>query len=182
MVFSHLEVMAASYSGRMLRSAGLRWAGLGARLVVGIVWLWAGLLKVSDPQSSVTAVRAYQLLPSSVADVVGRALPMVEVIVGACLVLGLLTRLAGGVSALLQLAFIVGIVSVWARGIAIDCGCFGSGGYDPNAASHYPWEVARDVGLLVLSLYVAWLPRTPLALDYVLFPSTKERSDVEAAA
>jgi uncharacterized membrane protein YphA (DoxX/SURF4 family) len=166
----------------MLRSAGLRWAGLGARLVVGVVWLWAGLLKVSDPQSSVTAVRAYQLLPSSIADDVGRALPMVEVIVGACLVLGLLTRLAGGVSALLQLAFIVGIVSVWARGIAIDCGCFGSGGYDPNAVSHYPWEVARDAGLLVLSLYVAWLRRTPLALDNVLFPGTKERLDVEAAA
>jgi uncharacterized membrane protein YphA (DoxX/SURF4 family) len=166
----------------MLRSTGLRWAGLGARLLVGGVWLWAGLLKVSDPESSVTSVRAYQLLPSSAADGLGRALPMVEVIVGACLVLGLLTRLAGGVSAVLQVAFIIGIASVWARGISINCGCFGNGGYDPNAASHYPWEIARDVGLLILSLYVAWLRRTPLALDNVLFPSTKERSDVEATA
>ena len=182
MVFSHAEVMAAPYSCWMLLSAGLRWAGLGARLVVGVVWLWAGLLKVSDPESSVTAVRAYQLLPTPVADVAGRALPMVEVLVGACLVLGLLTRFAGGVSALLQAAFVVGIASVWARGISISCGCFGNGGYDPNAASHYPWEIARDVGLLALSVYVAWLRRTPLALDNVLFPSTKERLDVEAAA
>ena len=182
MAFSHPGVMAATYSGRVLRSAGLRWAGLAARLVVGIVWLWAGLLKVTDPESSVTAVRAYQLLPPSAADVVGRALPMVEVLVGACLVLGLLTRVSGVVSAVLQAAFIVGIASVWARGISINCGCFGNGGYDPNAASHYPWEIARDVCLLALSVFVAWLPRTPFALDNVLFASTKERLDVEATA
>ncbi len=182
MAFSHPGVMAATYSGGVLRSAGLRWAGLAARLVVGLVWIWAGLLKVGDPASSVTAVRAYQLLPPSTAEVVGRALPMVEVIVGACLVLGLLTRVSGVVSALLQAAFIIGIASVWARGISINCGCFGNGGYDPHAASHYPWEIARDVCLLALSLFVAWLPGTALALDNVLFPSTKERLDVEAAA
>ncbi len=160
----------------------LRWAGLAARLVVGGVWLWAGLLKLSDPASSVTAVRAYQLLPPSAADLVGRALPMVEVIVGGCLVLGLLTRVSGVVSAVLQLAFIVGIGSVWARGISISCGCFGTGGYDPHAVSKYPWEIARDVVLLALSVFVVSQRRTPWALDNVLFPSTEERTDVEAAA
>ncbi len=45
------------------------------------------------------------------------------------------------------MAFIIGIASVWARGITIDCGCFGGGGYDADAASQYPWEIARDVGL-----------------------------------
>ena len=94
----------------------LRWVGLVARLVVGGVWLWAGLLKVTEPESSVTAVRGYQLLAPSVADVVGRVLPMTEVVLGACLILGLLTRFAGALSALLQLAFIIGIASVWARG------------------------------------------------------------------
>ena len=166
----------------MVARAGVRWAGLVARLVVGGVWLWAGLLKLSDPEASVTAVRAYQLLPTSVVDPVGRALPMVEVLVGACLVLGLLTRPVGTVSALLQLAFVVGIGSVWARGISISCGCFGDGGYDPHAAGHYPWEIARDLGLLAMSVFVAWVRRTPFALDNVVFPPLEERTDVEAAA
>jgi uncharacterized membrane protein YphA (DoxX/SURF4 family) len=166
----------------MLRWTGLPWAGLAARLVVGGVWVWAGLLKLPDPDSSVTAVRAYQLLPTSLADGVGRALPMVEVILGACLLLGLLTRVAGVVSAVLQAAFVVGIASVWARGISINCGCFGDGGYNPHASSAYPWEIARDVGLFALSLLVAWLRRTPVALDNVIFPTLDERSDVEAAA
>ena len=72
--------------------------------------------------------------------------------------LGLLTRGAAVVSALLFVAFIVGIASAWARGIEIECGCFGGGGADAGASSTYPWEIARDVGLLLLSLFLVWLP------------------------
>ncbi len=150
------------------------WVGLVARLVVGGVWLWAGLLKLPHPEESVTAVRAYQLLSPSLADAVGRVLPVLEVVVGACLVVGLLARATGGASALLQVAFIIGIASVWSRGISIHCGCFGNGGYDADAISTYPWEIARDTGLLLLSLLVVLLRRTPLALDNLLFPQRKE--------
>jgi uncharacterized membrane protein YphA (DoxX/SURF4 family) len=160
----------------------LRWVGLTARLVVGGVWLWAGLLKVGQPEASVTAVRAYQLLNPSLAEVVGRTLPMVEVVLGACLVLGLLTRFAGLLSAVLLVAFIIGIVSVWARDIPINCGCFGDGGPDPDAFSKYPWEIARDVGLTVLSLFLVWRPRTPLALDNLLYSASPGGRDVEEAA
>ncbi len=160
----------------------LRWVGLVARLVLGGVWLWAGLLKVGEPEASVTAVRAYQLLSPSLADGVGRVLPMLEVVLGACLVLGLLTRVAGGVSGLLQIAFIIGIASVWARGISINCGCFGDGGPDPDAIGRYPWEIARDVGLLLASLYLVWRPRTPFALDNLLLAPRSEGIDVEETA
>ena len=72
------------------------------------------------------------------------------------------------------MAFIIGIASVWARGITIDCGCFGGGGYDADAASQYPWEIARDAGLLLLSAYLVWLGRTRIALDNLLFPRRSE--------
>jgi uncharacterized membrane protein YphA (DoxX/SURF4 family) len=150
------------------------WCGLLARLVTGGVWIAAGAVKLPDPAQSVAAVRAYQLLPSSIVPIVGQLLPVIEIVVGVCLVVGILTRGAAVVSALLLLAFIVGIASAWARGITIDCGCFGGGGFDPDAASTYPWEIARDVALLAASLFVAWLPSTRLALDSVLFRRTPE--------
>jgi uncharacterized membrane protein YphA (DoxX/SURF4 family) len=152
----------------------MEWAGLLARLVTGGVWIAAGAVKLPDPAQSVDAVRAYQLLPASVVEPVGQLLPVVEIVVGATLVLGLLTRGSAVASALLFTAFIIGIVSVWARGITIDCGCFGGGGYDPDAASQYPWEIARDGALLLASLFVAWLPSTRLALDAVLFGRVPE--------
>ena len=146
------------------------WFGTVARLVTGGVWIWAAALKLPHPDQSVLAVRAYQLLPGDTAVTVGHLLPILEIVVGGCLVLGLLTRGAAVLSGLLFVAFIVGIASVWARGITIDCGCFGGGGYDADAASTYPWEIARDVGLLALSAYLVWQGRTRLALDNVLFP------------
>lgn len=146
------------------------WIGLAARLVTGGVWLVAGGLKVTHPDASIAAVRAYELLPASLVEPVGLLLPAVELVIGLALVLGVLTRGAAVVSALLFVAFIIGIVSVWSRGIEIDCGCFGGGGADPNASDKYPWEVARDVGLLLLSAYVVAVPRTRVALDRVLFP------------
>lgn len=169
----------------MLRRIG-PWVGLLARLLLGGVWIVAGALKVGDPDASITAVRAYQLLPLGAADLVGRVLPMLELVLGVCLVAGLLTRIGGVVSALLQVAFIVGIASVWARGISINCGCFGDGGVDPDAISKYPWEIARDVGLLALSLLLVRWPRTALAVDTLLFPrapeahAESEEVDVEA--
>ncbi len=152
----------------------MEWVGLLARLVTGGVWIAAGAVKLPDPAQSVDAVRAYQLLPASLVEPVGQLLPVVEIVVGATLVLGLLARGSAVVSALLFVAFIVGIASVWARGITIDCGCFGGGGYDPDAASQYPWEIARDGALLLASLFVAWRPSTRLALDALLFGRVPE--------
>src|SRR5881397_774621 len=111
----------------------VRWVGVAARLVVGGVWLYAGMLKLPHPETSVSAVRSYQLLSPGLAETVGHVLPMLEIVVGGCLVLGLLVRFTSALSVLMFVAFIVGIVSVWNRGIAIDCGCFGGGGADPDA-------------------------------------------------
>ena len=147
-------------------------AGVLARVVVGLVWVVAGVLKLPDPNENVRAVRAYELLPESVVPVVGHALPVLEILVGVCLLLGLLTRVAAVVSVVLLAAFVFGISSVWARGLSIDCGCFGGGaGPAANAQAKYPWELARDVGLLLLSLWLVWHPRTPLAADNRLLPA-----------
>ncbi len=133
------------------------------------VLIVAGWLKIGTPALSVQAVRAYELLPESVATAVGHGLPILEIVVGVLLVVGLLTRPAALVAGLLMLAFVIGIASVWARGLRIDCGCFGGGGalgedQDPN----YFWELLRDVGLLLLAAWIAIRPPGRLAMDSAL--------------
>jgi len=149
----------------------LPWLGLLARLVVGAVWLVAGVLKVGSPSESIHSVEAYQIVPDSVSQWIGVGLPAVELVIGIALVLGVFVRGASVISAILLAAYVVAIASVWARGIKIDCGCFGGGGADPNAASSYPWEIARDVVLFAVSVFLVWLRRSRLALDALLFPS-----------
>jgi uncharacterized membrane protein YphA (DoxX/SURF4 family) len=144
-----------------------RWAGVVARLVVGGVWIVAGWLKLPDPAESVRAVRAYDLLPEAIVPAVGHGLPALEIVVGLLLVLGAVTRIAAGLSFLLQIAFIVGIASAWARGLRIECGCFGGGGTSAAAdvTDKYAWDIARDVGLAALSLLLMLFPRTALSAD-----------------
>jgi uncharacterized membrane protein YphA (DoxX/SURF4 family) len=147
------------------------WVSVLVRLVVGGVWIAAGLLKLEDIDDSIRSVRNFQLLPEAMVPTVGRGLPIFEVLVGVFLVVGLAIRIGASLSALLQLAFIIGIASAWARGLQIECGCFGgSGSLVQDASAKYPWEIARDVGLFVLSVLLVVWPRSKVALDDVLLP------------
>ena len=112
------------------------------------------------------AVRAYRLLPEYAAQLVGAALPPVEIALGVLLIAGIGVRAAAALSALLLAAFVVGIASAWARGLRIDCGCFGSGGeLAEGAPPTYGWELVRDIGLLVLASVLAWRPTSHRALE-----------------
>ncbi len=157
----------------------MAWIGFAARLLVGGVWIVAGLLKLPDPAGSVRAVRAYDLLPESVVPVVGYGLPIVELLVGLTLVIGLLVRIGALLSCILFIAFIIGISAAWARGLQIDCGCFGGGGFDAQATEKYPWELARDFGLLFASAWLVWRPRSRWALDNRLLHHSTGRTFTE---
>jgi len=158
----------------------MHWLGVVARLVVGGVWIAAGLLKIPDPTENVRAVRAYQLLPETVVPMVGHALPILEILVGVCLLAGVLVRANAVLSVVLLVAFVLGISTAWARGLSIECGCFGGGGGPAvNAAAKYPWELARDAGLLLLSGWLVWRPRTPYAVDNTLFPEPDDSDETE---
>lgn len=171
------------------RLAGHRpseWVTLLSRLVLAAVWLVASLLKLPHLDESVLAVRGYQILPYDVAVVVGYLLPLLELLLGALLLIGLFTRPAAVLSALIMLAFVIGIAQAWARGLAIDCGCFGGGGQIAlaDAQAKYPWDLARDLALLALAAWVAFRPRSPFSLDRALFgpdPAAAPHGDGAAA-
>ena len=148
--------------------------GLLARLILGGVLIYAGAVKVGKPRTSQRAVQAYDVLPYDLAGWVGLILPFAEIVLGLLLVLGLFTRLAAAISALLMAAFIVGIAQAWARGLTIDCGCFGGGGQVTAGETAYPQEIARDLGLALCGAWLWWRP-TPLAsLGPVLFGASRE--------
>lgn len=151
------------------------------RLGLGAVALVAGAAKAGDLRSSVWAVRAYDLLPPALAEVVGNVLPFAEIIAGVLLVAGLFTRWAAAAFGLMLIAFAVGIASAWARGLAIDCGCFGGGGQvDPSATSYLP-DLLRDGALFLVAALIVWRPTSRLSLDSALAaapPAPERSSDV----
>ncbi|MCU1667651.1 MAG: mauE [Blastococcus sp.] len=151
------------------------WPATLARLVLGGVFVVAGLLKLPDPAAAVRAVRAYRLLPEALVGPVAFGLPVLEIAVGVALVAGVFVRTAAIASAVLLTVFVVAVGSAWARGLQIDCGCFGNGGQVAAGDTAYPAEVARDVGLLIVALALARWPRSRLALGHLITgPSTEK--------
>lgn len=150
---------------RRLTTAG-PWISTVARLGLAAVWLIAGGAKVGDLAASGRAVNAYQLMPYDVAKVIGAALPFLEIALGLLLLAGLAVRLGAGISAVLLVVFIAGIVSAASRGLAIDCGCFGSGGQLADGQGPaYGTELLRDLGFLALAGLLLWRPRTRFSID-----------------
>jgi uncharacterized membrane protein YphA (DoxX/SURF4 family) len=146
------------------------WCSTAARLVLAGVWAWAGVAKLGDPDAAVRAVRAYDILPEAFVKSFAWGLPFVELALAVLLLLGLATRPAAWASVVLLLVFIGATASVWARGLQIDCGCFGGGGQAAADSASYLRDMGRDGLLLCLALLVAAGAPSRFALDNVAGP------------
>jgi uncharacterized membrane protein YphA (DoxX/SURF4 family) len=148
------------YRGRLLDVVGTL-----ARLGLAAVWLVSGTLKAVDPDQTYVAVRAYDVLPPVGVEIVAALLPWVELALGLLLLLGVGTRAVAVLSAALVLVFVAGVAQAWARGLSIDCGCFGGGGAVAQGETAYVQELLRDTGFLLMAAWLVVRPRTLSALD-----------------
>lgn len=160
-----MELRAAGTGRNSRRATVLDVVGLVVRLGVVAVWLISGFEKASDSLQTVVAVRAFQILPESAVHPVAAVLPYLEIALGLLLLVGLAVRLTAMISALMLAVYIAGVISAAARGLSIDCGCFGGGGTVAAGQTQYTAEILRDVGFLLLATYLGWRPRSLLSVD-----------------
>ena len=117
------------------------------RVVLGLVFLYAGALKIADPVAFAGNVAAYRLLPYFGNYLVAATLPWVEAICGIMLIIGWRTRGAAAIISILNGVFMLALASTIVRGLDIDCGCF------QGATKTSAWSaMGRDAVLLSLSL------------------------------
>lgn len=106
----------------------LAWLEISLRVILGGIFIWAGIAKLLDLDSFVESVSHFEIQPFSSEpwDMwLGYTLPAFELIVGACLILGILYKGAIISSTMLSAVFLVAIYSVHTRGLNIECGCLG---------------------------------------------------------
>ncbi|MDR1634280.1 MAG: DoxX family membrane protein [Bifidobacteriaceae bacterium] len=156
------------------------WLSLVVRLGLAVVTVKAALPKLRDLRGSGLAVGLYQIFPTSINQLIGVALPIVELALGVVFVAGLLTRYASVVFGLMQVAFIAGIASAWARGLNIDCGCFAVGTeLAPGTEPAYAEDILRDIGFLAMAAFLVIWPRSVASLDNVFGLNPVGRLDTE---
>ena len=127
------------------------------RISLGVIFIYASLLKIADPVTFAGSVAAYQILPYFANYVAAATLPFVEFVCGVLLVCGYRVKGAALIITGLNLVFMAALTSAIIRGLDIDCGCFKQGGEKTS-----PWvALGRDVIFLAMSLFV--LKRDPKA-------------------
>jgi protein-disulfide isomerase len=155
-------------TARRSRRDLLPWVSLAGRVLLAGVLAYAASSKVFDPLATTRAVRAYKLLPEGLAVPFAHALPWIELGLAVLLLVGVAVRLVGLLTAALLTAFVIGMSSAWARGLKIDCGCFGGGG--PTEHPQYLRDVLRDTAFVLVALTVAAIPRSRFAVDPAVPP------------
>jgi putative oxidoreductase len=127
------------------------------RLLVGAIFLWAGTEKIFAPFDFSMAIYNYRLFPGPLIGLAAAILPWVEAIAGFCLLTGSNTKGASAITSLLLLTFVGLIVVSAARGLDIDCGCFG--GVERKVGIQ---AILEDGAVLVASTAVLLFERNPL--------------------
>ena len=141
------------------------WFTLLGRLILGGVIFTAGILKVGKPQLSAMSVRAYELLPTDIANFFGYVLPWFEVGLGLLLIIGAGVKVCAILGGATMLIFIIGISQAWARGLSIDCGCFSAGGVVDPSETNYLSSIIRNIGLTMIAIYLYRFPKGRFGLD-----------------
>ena len=119
------------------------------RLFVGITFIYASYYKIVDPDAFARSIWYYHMVPGSLINLMALVLPMVELLCGLALILGLFYRGSVLLVNLMTVMFIAALLSAVARGIDIDCGCFKAGKASSESAIYAVWF---DLGLLVATV------------------------------
>jgi len=130
----------------------LRAALLAARLLMAVIFIYASIEKIANPAAFAKDVYNYQILPDALVNLTALVLPWLELALGLSLLTGIwLPGAVLMVNALLIL-FLAAFVFNLARGLDVNCGCFGAGGVGPSMSSG--WYLLRDLGFLLLGAFL----------------------------
>ena len=146
------------------------WLTIRVQIALGVIFVVAALPKLADPPSFAHMIYNYRLVPGGMINISALIMPWLEVLCGVALILGVWTRPARDLIALLLIVFIIAISINLFRGNAIDCGCFNvaDAGKTYEQRIHDMWlDVFRDLGMLLMvaQLWIAGRAERPSHME-----------------
>lgn len=120
------------------------------RVVLGLTFGAAAVLKLADLDGFVADIRHYELVGEAAARIVASYLPWLELLCALGLLLRWRERAAAALIVALCVAFALLTAITWFRGIDVACGCFGA-----SLSARPGLTLMRDVLLALAAMVVA---------------------------
>lgn len=137
------------------------------RIVLGIVFLYAAIGKIDNPAAFYKEIVNYNLFPNLLSQVFAIIIPWIELAIGIFLIFGIRIRSTSFICFVLLTTFTLLVISAWARGLNINCGCF---------SHHIEYvglkKVLENVFLILASVFVFFFPDKFLSLDNAIVSGT----------
>jgi len=125
------------------------------RICLGVLFVWAGSVKLSDPEGFAEIISAYDLVSEESLSLIAVGLPALEVFAG----IGLIFDVRGSLSIIFGLLVVFAFV-LWfgiLKDLDIDCGCFSPD--DLKEHSTLRSALYRDLGMIAAVFYLFWRRR-----------------------
>ena len=123
------------------------------RLVLGGLFVYAGVVKVLDPLGFAQDIRNYRLVGQSLSFIAAIVLPWLEILAGLALAAGVWKRASALIISGLLVFFILLTLVTIARGLDVECGCFGA----LSRKSGFG-VILEDLGMLFMGLCLLFAP------------------------
>lgn len=130
----------------------LDWLERICRVGLGGLFVYSAWGKIADPGLFASVVMKYELLPEVTVGLFSLTLPMLEMLVGLAFICTKWTREVALLATGMLVMFLGALTIAVARGLEIDCGCFGisSGG----GRRELVLAIVRDLILLVPTIWL----------------------------
>lgn len=129
-----------------------RWLLLAVRFVLGFIFVYAAMEKITQPAEFAKAIANYHFLPQLSVNLFALVLPWMELLAGLALIAGVHVRGSALLLAVLLTAFTCAVALALARGLDISCGCFGT-----TSASKVGWtHLLENIAMLAGAVLVGF--------------------------
>jgi uncharacterized membrane protein YphA (DoxX/SURF4 family) len=103
---------------------GNKYFQIGLRVILGIIFIYASVGKLFRAEDFAKAILRYEFLPLYFVNIMAVTMPWVEFFTGILLILGIFRKATSILASVSLIAFLIALISAYARGLDISCGCF----------------------------------------------------------
>ena len=132
-----------------------------SRLVLGFIFVYAAVEKISDPSGFVDSIYNYKIFPLFIINIAAVILPWIELAAGLLLIFGITIKENVLIINSFLVVFIILITISLFRGLDIECGCFGT----TNGDAVNLQRIVEDFILLLLGIQIYFFDSGRITLD-----------------
>ena len=122
-------------------------------IILGVVLIAASIDKILHPEAFAKVIGNYNVLPFGLENFLAIILPILEFVVGCCLIFGIMLDGSAIITAGMMFVFIIALSQAMIRGIDINCGCFKVSAENPGSQVGFR-RIIEDIIYLGLSLFI----------------------------